>query len=283
LVDAADVLAESTLEQIAARSCCDDRTLTVWDASGRVQYQPAFVLNPHSSSVEVQVLRGEGLSGIIATRLVEARELEGDGMPLPNGRLLFAGVRNGLLVAGDEGEWGGGLVFLSEDGRQENLVSGRRVADVHGIDERTAIALVADGRELVPTCFEVSGEAKWHATHKFDIDGAAVGGDAAGEAVVASPLGEIFAVSCRGRSKKLASVPLVELNRLRPRRTELGPCVSPPLVPTSVRRYRDHLIGLTIRNATIVLEPFEHGGYSTQWFGRRAECSDAPTPQDRYP
>src|SRR5690606_24489619 len=87
---------------------------------------------------------------------------------LPKGRLQFAEVAGGTLIADQHGEWDGELVFFSKEGARE-VVGGHdhRVVGLVATGERTAVSMQVVPGNVEIACLERPEHGLWHETARF--------------------------------------------------------------------------------------------------------------------
>lgn len=275
-VESRNQLTARTWEDIADNLCCESRDLVEW--RGVRPEWPYFSIDDSSQKLEILVERGERfvpreLSDILRSRVDQRLDAS-----LPEGRLSFAVVPQGVLVASDKGEWGGGLVFFAGgEKRAEALSVPGGVLGLVATGPEGVIALQrARGGNSDAVCVSLGPDGRWRESARWAIVGdGAIGSDAHGQAVVATINGEVLAVDCSRGVESVATLPLVELEE-RSAQSRTGECISPMLEPTSVRRFADQTVAVTTRSSVTVVRPKPTGDVEQRWYGRRTTCTAGP-------
>lgn len=267
-----DRLVPIAWQQAAERFCCEDVSLAHW--KDRSFYIPRLKLVENAAMPVVELEQGpSSLPYELHLALLMNRSFE-----LPRGRISSVVVHGGVVVGIARGGHGGELLYIEQNGALHKLDnSDKSVEQVVLVDDESfAIVRQRDRSWNEVACFE-NIRGQWQEGFSYKAESSTVlGADDQGELVGANSLGLVFSLRCSGEVEDVARIaigPAFDLRALSGTyKGKRRPCLLPAGDPTSVRRWPDGRIAVTLRHYVVMLEPQTGGGMSEQWFGRPEEC-----------
>jgi len=255
----------------AAMSCCEDWEQSVWGA--QTFEIPRLELVSDSPDVRVvESLGSRGVSAEIAETMHASRDLFGPG-ELESLRIEGGGV---VSLYGSGGE--GGLFFVGREGEVVTIASdaGYRSLVAAG-PSQFFVAVGPQFRRHRIQCWTKEPDGWSSRDVMLDLRSPVLGPNAAeGTAVVVDEEARFSEVRCDGDPTLLHDGDW-EILFFSAHEAEAGsrhPCLLPPGLPQSVRRYADGTLAMTNMHHVVVLPLKDDGSRGEHWFGRSSRCNE---------
>jgi len=257
-------------QSAAGEFCCHDAMNTIWaEDSFKIR---RFTFVPEGSRVMVDELVGDpSLPFPLHVAL-----LRNKAESLPFGRRSVAVLGESFVIGVDRGGHGGELILVSASGEFEQL-SGSTTAfsDVAATGKLGEFAVVRDksrSRDEV-ACFQLKD--RWTEVYTYEVGAPAVlGRDETGALIGVDASGTVFSLDCAQGVHEITRISIgPDFDRIA---VTAHPCLLPAGDPTSVRRWIDGTIGVTLRQNVVLLRP-RNDGFEEIWLGRMDACSTPPS------